>query len=128
MSTISSIRFAHGILVFQAASECAASKTFAHALRTEREWVTAVEPRDLATASRLTLTLRRPRPDGAFLPICTIGAASRCGRPESTLKSQCGSRRLAPRRITDRLLKAKARAYWRFIVSRATAASNAHRV
>src|SRR5271165_2751520 len=62
-------------------------KEFAHALRTGRERLTAVERRDLATASRLTLTLRRPRPDGAFLPIYTIGAALRCrgGRPDSTL-------------------------------------------
>src|SRR5271157_2032108 len=71
MSTISSIRLAHGILVFQAAHSLA-WKTFAHALRTGRERVTAVEPRDLATASRLTLTLRPPRPDGAFLAVGTI--------------------------------------------------------
>jgi hypothetical protein len=75
MSTICSIRLAHGILVFQAASECAAWKTFAHALRTGRERLTAVEPRDLATASRLTPTLRRPRPDGAFVSIYTIAVS-----------------------------------------------------
>jgi hypothetical protein len=77
MSTICSIRLAHGILVFQAASECAAWKTFGHALRTGRERLTAVEPRDLATASRLTLTLRHPQPDGAFVPIYTLTTSLR---------------------------------------------------
>ena len=51
-------------------------KEFAHALRTGRERLTAVEPHDLATASLLTPTLRRPRPDGAFLPIYTSTAFS----------------------------------------------------
>jgi hypothetical protein len=61
-------------------------KEFAHALRTGRERLTAVEPRDLATASRLTLTLRRPRPYGAFVPIYTNSAfLSATGRPVSTL-------------------------------------------
>jgi hypothetical protein len=66
MSTISSIRLAHIILVFRGAF-AGRRKEFAHALRTGRERLTAVERRGLATASRLTLTLRRPRPDGAFL-------------------------------------------------------------
>ena len=49
----------------------------------------------IRAASRLKLRLRRPRPVGAFLPIYTIGAflrSLRRGRPESTLKGQCGSR------------------------------------
>ena len=51
-------------------------------------------------------SLARPQPVGVFPPMYTIGPTHAGGRPESTRMGQCGSRRLAPRRVGDRLPKA----------------------